>query len=318
MAICQPSIRKAYHNLFFIGVAVSFSSGTFSLVSGNPVVTGTTISSTWANNTLSDIATGLSTCILKNGTQTLTADIPFAGFGATNVRIRAIDGLVGTPGMTFDLDTDNGFYRIGTNNVGFSLGGTKLIDFSAALVSVTGNVQANSTTNAQLVASLTGTAASVIGFNHTGGAYNGAPNDHAYFGLTQNFSIAFIANGAFMAGFLAGSPITGGATTLSVDANGYIIRTPSDERVKTNIHELKDGIEAVRLVPAITYEFTGAMKKSFPGRYPGWGAQTVQEHIPGVDIVSGTDTLSLNEPKMAAILWSAVRNIDQRLSRRGI
>lgn len=62
-----------------------FSSGTFSLVSGNPVVTGTTISSTWANNTLSDIATGLSTCVLKDGTQTITANIPMSTFILTGL-----------------------------------------------------------------------------------------------------------------------------------------------------------------------------------------------------------------------------------------
>ena len=38
---------------------MAFSNGTYSLASGNPVVTGTTISSTWANNTLNDIATAL-------------------------------------------------------------------------------------------------------------------------------------------------------------------------------------------------------------------------------------------------------------------
>lgn len=59
---------------------MSFSAGTFTLVSGNPVVTGTTISSTWANNTLSDIATGLTTCLLKDGTQVVTANIPMATF----------------------------------------------------------------------------------------------------------------------------------------------------------------------------------------------------------------------------------------------
>lgn len=63
-----------------------FSSGTFSLYTpGNPVVTGTTISSTWANNTLTDIASGLSTCVLKDGTQTITANITMSGFGFTNV-----------------------------------------------------------------------------------------------------------------------------------------------------------------------------------------------------------------------------------------
>lgn len=64
-----------------------FSSGTFSLYTpGNPVVTGTTISSTWANSTLSDIATnGLSYCILKDGTQTVTANIPFSSFRLTGI-----------------------------------------------------------------------------------------------------------------------------------------------------------------------------------------------------------------------------------------
>ena len=55
-----------------------FSSGVFTLVSGNPVVTGTTISSTVQNNTMTDVATGLSTCLLKDGTQTATATVPLA------------------------------------------------------------------------------------------------------------------------------------------------------------------------------------------------------------------------------------------------
>jgi hypothetical protein len=64
---------------------MSFSSGVFSLASGNPVVTGTTISSTWANNTLSDLATGLSTCLLKDGTQTVTANLPLSNFKITGL-----------------------------------------------------------------------------------------------------------------------------------------------------------------------------------------------------------------------------------------
>tara|TARA_R110000868_G_scaffold69515_1_gene204573 strand:- start:916 stop:2790 length:1875 start_codon:yes stop_codon:yes gene_type:complete len=60
--------------------------GVFALpTSTNPVVTGTVISSTWANTTLSQIATGLSTCILKDGQQIVTADIPFATHKLTGV-----------------------------------------------------------------------------------------------------------------------------------------------------------------------------------------------------------------------------------------
>lgn len=70
-----------------------FTSGTFSLYTpGNPTVTGTTISSTWANNTLNDIASGLSTCILKDGTQTVTANIPMNGFGFTQLASLAANG----------------------------------------------------------------------------------------------------------------------------------------------------------------------------------------------------------------------------------
>lgn len=63
-----------------------FSSGTFSLYTpGNPVTTGTTIASSWANNTLTDIATGLSTCLLKDGTQTVTANLPMSSFKLTGL-----------------------------------------------------------------------------------------------------------------------------------------------------------------------------------------------------------------------------------------
>lgn len=73
-----------------------YSSGTFTLVAGNPVVTGTTISSTWANNTLNDIATALSTAMLKDGTQTCTASIPFAaGMTTTTLGVSGIATLTG-------------------------------------------------------------------------------------------------------------------------------------------------------------------------------------------------------------------------------
>ena len=63
-----------------------FTGGSFSLYQpGNPVVTNTAISSAWANNTLSDIATGLSTCVLKDGTQTITANIPMSGYKLTGL-----------------------------------------------------------------------------------------------------------------------------------------------------------------------------------------------------------------------------------------
>src|SRR3990167_9987614 len=64
---------------------MAFAGGVFTLAAGNPVVTGTTISSTVQNNTMSDVATGLSTCVLKDGTQIITANIPMATFKFTGM-----------------------------------------------------------------------------------------------------------------------------------------------------------------------------------------------------------------------------------------
>jgi hypothetical protein len=61
-------------------------SGTYSLyVPGNPVITGTTISSTWANNTLNDIATALTNSIAKDGQTTPTANLPMGTFKLTGL-----------------------------------------------------------------------------------------------------------------------------------------------------------------------------------------------------------------------------------------
>lgn len=50
-------------------------SGVYSLPAGNPVVTGTTIASTWANNTLSDIATALTGSVASDGQTPLTGNL---------------------------------------------------------------------------------------------------------------------------------------------------------------------------------------------------------------------------------------------------
>ena len=61
-------------------------SGTFQInTTGQPVVAGTVISSTAFNSLTSDLATGLSTAITKDGQTTVTANIPLAGFKITGL-----------------------------------------------------------------------------------------------------------------------------------------------------------------------------------------------------------------------------------------
>jgi len=50
-------------------------SGTYSLPAGNPVVTGTTISSSWANNTMTDIASALTDSVAADGQTPMTGNL---------------------------------------------------------------------------------------------------------------------------------------------------------------------------------------------------------------------------------------------------
>ena len=67
--------------------------GTFLInTSGQPVVTGTTITSTAFNALTADLATGLSTAITKDGQTVVTGNIPLNGFKLTNVGAPTVAG----------------------------------------------------------------------------------------------------------------------------------------------------------------------------------------------------------------------------------
>lgn len=86
-------------------------SGVYSLPAGNPVVTGTTISSTWANNTLSDIATALTGSVAADGQTTMTGNLPMGNnkiTGLANGTLSTDAATVGQiPSLTGYLQTSD-------------------------------------------------------------------------------------------------------------------------------------------------------------------------------------------------------------------
>lgn len=92
-------------------------SGVYSLPAGNPVVTGTTISSTWANNTLSDIATALTNSIATDGQTAMTGNLPMGGNKITGLA----DGTLTTDAATVgQVATSLGNY-IPTSDIGVTV-----------------------------------------------------------------------------------------------------------------------------------------------------------------------------------------------------
>ena len=102
------------------------ASGTYTLPAGNPVVTGTTIESSWANATMQDIATEMTDSLNRSGK------------GAMLDQLKLTDGSAGAPGLTFNLDQDTGLYRSGTNAMVAVAGAQPSVTFEANKASVEG------------------------------------------------------------------------------------------------------------------------------------------------------------------------------------
>ena len=66
-----------------------------------------------------------------------------SGGTASQSQFLAGDGAVGAPAFTFTSDGDSGLYRIGSNNLGLSLGGTKYVDFGTSKTTYSQTLTAN-------------------------------------------------------------------------------------------------------------------------------------------------------------------------------
>lgn len=67
-------------------------SGTYTLPAGNPVVTGTTITSTWANTSLSDIASALTQSVAADGQTPMSGNLNMTNNTIENVADATADG----------------------------------------------------------------------------------------------------------------------------------------------------------------------------------------------------------------------------------
>lgn len=121
----KTAITAAIAALAISAIGITFAardgSGTYTLPAGNPVSTGTTISSTWANNTLTDIATALTNSIAKDGQTVATANLPMGGFKHTNVADATSRNQYATAGQSQDWDMQTLSSVSGTDTIVGSL-----------------------------------------------------------------------------------------------------------------------------------------------------------------------------------------------------
>lgn len=174
------------------------SNGVYSLTAGQPVTTGTVISSSTFNTLMNDVATALTQSLATTGVSTMSG------------QLKLTDGNVGAPGLTFGSDLDTGFYRIGANSFGMATNGT--LRYSV-----------NATGNHTFAAPDSGVALTVAGASGTYTAAFSGPNAASSYTRWQNSGTTLGDIGS------AGAVISGGAPgDFAISSNtgqGFIIGT---------------------------------------------------------------------------------------------
>lgn len=96
------------------------SSGSYSLPSGNPVVSGTTITAATQNSTMSDVATEMTDSLSRSGK------------GAMSAPLQVPNGTSAAPALTFSSETNSGRYLAGAGDIRDAVGGTDVMKYQAA------------------------------------------------------------------------------------------------------------------------------------------------------------------------------------------
>jgi microcystin-dependent protein len=96
----------------------------------NTFVSGNSITAAGHNQNWDDIASEITNSVAADGQTTMTGPL------------KASSGTAAAPSHTFGSDVDTGAYRIGSNNYGITVGGTKIVDVAATGATVTGDLAA--------------------------------------------------------------------------------------------------------------------------------------------------------------------------------
>ncbi len=195
------------------------SGGVYSLYTpGNPVVPATVISTTWANNTLTDLATAMTDSLSRSGS------------GAMLAALQLVDGSLASPGLTWSTETSSGWLREGTNQFAFSVSGSKRLGVT------TGNFisQVAGDANLQAVNTLASITALLQTDSTNSRVLAGASTNHGLALITNNTSRLAITNAGAVT--IPGTlDVTGTLTGTTISASTALNVAGTSVRDATNL-----------------------------------------------------------------------------------
>lgn len=145
-------------------------SGTYVLPAGQPVVTGTTISSTAHNTLANDLANALTASIAVDGQSVVTANIPFAGYKLTGLGAATVNGdaVRYEQAQSMDQAQTGVYYTTGGTSTAYTLTPTPAI--TSLVAGQRFNVVFNAANGATPTLAISGLAATALKVYNPAGA----------------------------------------------------------------------------------------------------------------------------------------------------
>ncbi len=315
-------------------------SGTYNLPAGNPVVTGTTISTTWANNTLNDIAATLTDSVAADGQTPMTGNLNLSNNKIVNVtdptlaqdaatkayvdaktdgtaagsftKITTGAGTVLLPSITTTGDTNTGIYFPAADTIAFTEGGTEAMRITSIGQLLIGTSTAKNA-SAKLYIDLPQTTPTVDGAGFNLDVIDGTNYDNQSGVFVQGDGNILIAQKdaslgiGFYTTFFYNGAIVGQIN--GTGGTGVAYTTSSDYRLKENIAPMQGSLDKVVALKPVTYTW-----KKNGSKGQGFIAHELQSVVPecvtgekdavdsnGKPVYQGIDTSFLVATLTAAI-----------------
>jgi len=192
--------------------------GSYALPAGNPVVTGSAISSTWANNTLTDIGTEITNSLDRSGRGGMTGTLSLA------------TGSSGALSANWTAETTTGFYRAASNDIRFQVAGTVREKWTATTNTINADTTINGvTTNGTAATATALVSGSGTGVLATGGSWGGV-GIIAYGGAGDGGAASGGSGAQFVAGTNAAyALVVQGATTTVAGTSATVALATNNE-----------------------------------------------------------------------------------------
>jgi hypothetical protein len=229
-------------------------------------------------------------------------------------------GSAAAPAISFDTDSDSGFFQAAVNQPGVSAAGSQVARFNPGGLNVTGVITATSFSGDG--AGLTGVASTdniqtATEANFLSGVkIAGVTTVGVVTGGTSVSATHFYGNGAALTGIDATSlKDSGGNIKAQANPNGVIITgiltatdvdSTSDVRLKTNINVVDGALDKVNSLRGVSFDWKESGESSY-----GVIAQELESVLP--ELVHGDDPKRVNYNGIIGVLIESIKELSAKV-----